>query len=205
MSIKIIVLTVQYTLGFGLMAAAMCYSSKAFTAGSIDGIADLLTSITLGIFGFVFLKDLILSPVERLVGGLFYSNKGEVKHDFSQIDGHIVRHEYGKAQELLSKLIEEHPEESQAYFKSCELYYDKMKNAACALEIAYHRLNSDSVSLADEKLLFLTVDILEEGGNVAHAVELLNSMTQKTPHVKLQAAIHRRLASLNSSQSISQA
>ena len=181
---------VQYFIGFSLWALSFFLSARAFVQLNI---LDIFISVFCGLLAFIFTKDFFLYPVAKMTERFFYSAGGDYHDELSHVESLITDHRYELAREELLQYIAENPESSLAYHRLVALLNDHLHESELALELAYKRLNAGKLAREDDKLIFLTVDILEELQQLPHAEQLLESVISKVADKMLRTSLQERL------------
>ena len=192
------VLVIQYTIGFALLVFALFNSMVAFSGGGLENILNLLIAIAAGLASFIFLKDLWFAPIVSRVEKLFYPQGFDLGSDFSKVDSLIYKKDFNAALALLGSGVLNSADGPKAYFKKCQILYDHIKDIEQTLVVAYERLNTSKLVSADEKLIFLVLDILDETYQLQAERDLIDALKFKLDDPKILKRIEMRLQHLES-------
>jgi tetratricopeptide (TPR) repeat protein len=185
------VLIIQYIIGFCLLGVALYFSMRAFTTGP-SGIADLFISLPFAIAAYIFLKDLLINPIVKKFES-FYLPKGfDNGPEYSLVDTFIQRQDYPEALKMLNAILEENPDSSLGYYKKCVLLYEKMNQLENAIQTAYARFSAPELNPKDEKLIFLTLDILSDNSYFKEEKELIAQILPKMNDISIKSRLMKR-------------
>jgi hypothetical protein len=188
-------LIIQYIIGFCLLGVALYFSMHAFNSGA-NGIVDLLISLPFAMAAYIFLKDLFINPILKKFES-FYLPKGfNTGPEYSLVDTLIQRNDFTEALNVLNEVLQENPESSLGYYKKCALLYERMNQQENALQVAYLRLSVPKLTIKDERLILLTLDILADNSYTKEAKKLLVQIIPKIDDANIKSRLNKRNESL---------
>lgn len=190
------VLLVQYIIGFVLLIFALYNSSLAFSSG-IGGIANLIIAIGAALASFILLKDLYFAPLVSRLERMFYPQGVDTGSDFSAVDTLIYQQDFRGALAWLDEYLQSHENSSKGHYKKCSLLYDKMKDQEAAVTAGCIGLSQEKLGEDDERLIFLTLDILSEMGRLQQEVELIEQILKRIDKKALVSRLMLRRDSLS--------
>ena len=147
--------------------------------------------------GSMLLSTYISSYFGNIFGRFFYSDRDpEVSTEFSKARMLIANQQYEEALTELCERISHHPGIIEGKILLANLYYEKLRAADKALELAVEELQKDKLTTEHRRLVLLAVDILVEQSRSIEAIEWLHTAIQKIPNAEIQRELTVRASAI---------